>query len=84
MNLDKAEEAYMNDPQFRTLVKALEKLIVELEMTPSEIRSAAMFACLLIERRKPYTSLALSTEEYKHFVLGNFEPTKDVQKVHGP
>ena len=53
MNLDKAEEAYRNDPQFRQLIDILVQQIQLLEFSPSEIRQAAVFACIVQERRNP-------------------------------
>jgi hypothetical protein len=53
MPLDRARERYLLDLQFRTLVDSLQALVLQLELTPSEIREAATFACLLIEERRP-------------------------------
>lgn len=45
----KLEERYRNDPDFHILVKNLENIIETLRLTPSEIRDAAMFACIKFE-----------------------------------
>jgi hypothetical protein len=49
MPFDRARERYMHDPQFRALVDSLQASALRLELTPSEIREAATFACILIE-----------------------------------
>lgn len=46
-------EKYMNDPEYRHLVQMFEALIHRAEFTPSEIREAAMLACINHEMRKP-------------------------------
>jgi len=88
MNLDKAEEAYWSDPVFRQLVETLKGLIHQLQLTPSEIRCAAMFACILNERTNPATFVFLDRETierlrrdldpevYKQFVLGEWDKVK--------
>ncbi len=45
------EEKYFNDPQYRQLVDMIEALIYEARFTPSEIREAAMYACIRYEMR---------------------------------
>lgn len=48
-----AEERYHRDPQFHALVESLYAAIMNLELTPTEIREAAMLAQLKFEQRKP-------------------------------
>lgn len=40
------EEKYRNDPIYRQIVDMCESLIVQCQLTPSEIREAVMFACV--------------------------------------
>lgn len=47
------EEKYMQDPEYHLLVDMLENFIHRNQYTPSEIREAAMFACIRYEMRKP-------------------------------
>jgi hypothetical protein len=53
MPLDRARDRYYHDPTFRAVVDILQAIIIRLEMTPSEIREASTFACVLIEERRP-------------------------------
>ncbi len=53
MIIDRVEQRYQNDVEFRTVVDMLQSLVLKLQMTPREIREAAPFACILIERRRP-------------------------------
>ena len=52
MNLFEAQKAYENDPMFNALVKMLMAQIIELKLTPVEIRQAALFACIKVQQRK--------------------------------
>lgn len=62
--LDKARLAYHNDPVYRNMVDTMINLIISLDLSPSEIRQAAMFACYLVEERKPiYLSVDVATHE---------------------
>ena len=46
------EERYERDPMFHALVMSLMADIEELELTPTEIREAAMLAMLKFEQRR--------------------------------
>ncbi len=48
------EERYLRDPEFHNLVSALEKMIAEYQFTPTEVREAAMLACVRAEERRPF------------------------------
>lgn len=48
-----AEERYERDPMFHAVVDSLEAAIHNLNLTPTEIREAAMLAALRYERRRP-------------------------------
>ena len=60
------EERFQTDTVFRTCVQMLEGIIERLEMTPSEIRECAMYACMRIEMRKPI-SFRISREDAEAF-----------------
>jgi len=79
MNLTKAREAYRNDPQYHDLVDVLVGQIEALEMTPSEVREAGVFACILLAERRVYPDVSCS-EEYKRRVLGKFVGGPDVEE----
>lgn len=46
------EEKYKNDVEYHQLVDLLESFIHNAQFTPSEIREAAIFACIKYESRK--------------------------------
>lgn len=45
-------EKYLNDSHYKKLVDLLESYIHQAEFTPSEVREAAMFACINYELRR--------------------------------
>lgn len=45
------EEIYLNDPTYRRVVDALEAMMRDMHLTPSEVRECAMLACLHHEQR---------------------------------
>jgi len=45
-------EKYLNDPHYHALVDSLVTLITQCEMTPSEVREAAILACIIYEENK--------------------------------
>jgi len=51
--LDKCRERDLNDPAYHALVMCLRQMIVELQLAPSEIREAAMYACYCEETMRP-------------------------------
>ena len=53
VSMKSIEDRYLNDPVFHNLVKTMESAIEKLELTPSEIRAAAMLAALRVEARNP-------------------------------
>jgi hypothetical protein len=53
MKIDKARDRYLNDPVYHEAVRALQGIVLRLEMTPSELREVATFACILLEERTP-------------------------------
>jgi hypothetical protein len=52
MDINNADKLYLSDPLFHALVASLEQAIIDLQMTPSEIREAAMYACVRVEDRR--------------------------------
>jgi hypothetical protein len=51
--IDRARDHYHNDPTYHAMVDLLRYHIEALDMAPSEVREAAMFACLMVEERRP-------------------------------
>lgn len=47
------EEKYLHDPQYAWLVESLVSLIRQAQFTPSEVREAAMLACIKYEMQRP-------------------------------
>lgn len=50
-----AEDRYRHDVAFKQLVDVLEYQIQELRLTPTEIREAAVLACLHFEQKRVRT-----------------------------
>ncbi len=46
------KERFQADPQFRMLVETMVSFIWNNQFTPSEIRDAAMLACIIYEERR--------------------------------
>ena len=57
-SMDDARIKYMNDPTFHRMVDVIHALLVEAQMTPHEVRQAAIFACTKYEMERPDTPLA--------------------------
>jgi hypothetical protein len=51
MNLKYLDDRHHRDPLFASVVKNLENLIENLQLTPSEVREAAIYACMRVEMR---------------------------------
>jgi hypothetical protein len=51
--MSKSEERYRSDPAFHHMVKAIESVLKDQRLTPSEVREAAMLACYRFELRHP-------------------------------
>lgn len=50
--LSNPESAYMHDPDFCALVKMIEMHLSIADFTPSEVRKAAVLACIRFEMRR--------------------------------
>jgi hypothetical protein len=58
------EERYRSDSHFHVLVDSLESLIAHAKMSPTEVREAAMLACIHYEMRNPLpTPIVRGVEE---------------------
>ena len=49
--MDSPRDKYMRDPMYRQLVDFMVKAIDHYKYSPSEMREAAIFACILYEER---------------------------------
>lgn len=56
MDFRSAEYRYLRDNDFRALVDYMENFIHRLQFTSSEMRDAAMLACLRFEMKRPFPS----------------------------
>lgn len=45
----RAEQRYKTDTTYRTMVDLLTSVIAQLQMTPAEVREAAIYACIRFE-----------------------------------
>ncbi len=52
MSFDSVQRRYENDVNFHTMVDAMEAAIEHLQLTPSEMRDAAMYAAVRHESRR--------------------------------
>jgi hypothetical protein len=50
---DRVRERYQHDQAFAATVDCLQGIVLNLHLTPSELREAAMLACILVEERYP-------------------------------
>jgi hypothetical protein len=57
--LDKVRDRYTNDPAFHAFVDMTRAMIERLELSPSEVREAAMFACYMVEATRPIEPIAI-------------------------
>lgn len=60
MNLDQARQSYLTDPHFQAAVDAMTAWILNMDVTPAEVRAAAMLACIRVEERRPWRGSVLS------------------------
>lgn len=51
-DLKRLDEQFLKDPMFATLVRTLEHLIYSMELTPFEVRQAAMYAAMRVEQTR--------------------------------
>lgn len=51
--LERQDERYRNDAEFKAIVDLLMSVILKLDMTPDEVREAAMYAALRAETMFP-------------------------------
>ena len=50
--MDKAHKAYENDPAYHALVRTIEAAIENMQLSPHEVREAAMYAVYRSEVRR--------------------------------
>lgn len=66
MSLRNLDERYFKDPAFHAVVTMLEKVIEDMQLAPSEVREAALYAMYRCEVRRPgfigVTSELLATD----------------------
>jgi len=79
--MDSIFNRYQNDLAFNRLVTNIEAMILNAEFTGSEIRQAAMMACINVESRKlrSYTVIPREAEEALQ-VLG--KTINDIERNH--
>lgn len=49
---DRVRERYLHDAAFKQAVDVMQSMVMGLHLTPSEVREAAMLACIMIEERR--------------------------------
>ncbi len=62
-----AEDLYLHDPMFRTLVDVIADVICKAQLTPAEVRQAATLASIRVEqhRVKPMYDVGLPQSQDK-------------------
>jgi len=61
--LNDLKSRYLNDPMFHVVVDHMRTIIRSATLTPSEVREAAMTACVIEEMYNPRPPFATSDEE---------------------
>ena len=56
-NIDKYYEKFRNEQIFNHIVVSLIRMMEECQLSPSEVREAAMFAVIKFEMEKPHLTL---------------------------
>ncbi len=65
MNIDRAKEMYLHDPVFHNLVDMVYTGIVQMDYTPSEVRSAAMLGAIMYEERHGWNHFTIPCKPKK-------------------
>lgn len=60
-----AEQNYLMNPEYKTLVDFMERAITDHQYSPSEMREAAMLACVRYEMKRPARPL-INPEDFYH------------------
>ncbi len=61
--MNDVRDRYLNDPIFHTIVNHIRSILTSATLTPSEVREAAMVACVIEEQYKPRRPFAMSEAE---------------------
>ncbi len=59
---DDVKRRYMNDPVFHAAVEMMRSFLQQAWLAPSDVREAAMLACIIEEERKPARIVLLDAE----------------------
>ena len=73
--LDQVRDRYRHDTTFRTYVEMMRRCIVDLHLTPGELRDAAMLAALIeLERAPAEWTVRPDIEQYEEWRRVQSEP----------
>ena len=73
--LDQVRDRYRHDTMFHTYVDMMRKCIVDLHLTPGELRDAAMLAALIeLERAPTEWTVRPDTEQFEEWRRAQSEP----------
>lgn len=72
-------ERYLTDAAFRYIVEGMRAILSGAMLTPSEVREAAMLACILEEERRPAAPFTCSDEEMERMRL-SIRPSRKVRE----
>jgi len=59
---DRVYDRYMFDPVFHTVVDGMIKMLTDYQLTPSEMREAAMLACVQFEQSRTRSTMPSQEE----------------------
>ena len=59
-----SDERYHSDPMYARMVDAIHEMLKRHEMTPSEVREAAVHACVLYEQYRPARPIVIGGVTY--------------------
>jgi hypothetical protein len=57
LNITGAEKDYLLDPTYHAIVDSMIRYLEDMQVTPSEMRSMAMLACLKFEQNRTSPSM---------------------------
>jgi len=69
--VDTPEDRYMRDPVFHHFVDAVEQLLHQAQMTPTEVREATMLACIHYDLRHVRRPIFRVMDEEERDAEGN-------------
>jgi len=69
-NMNSVERRYREDPVYNKFVDMMVMMLEQLRLSPSEMREAAVLACIIFEQRHPRTNfiMPMNHDEVERFL----------------